>query len=57
MTARGVVDMIVKGQKFTSEEIDRIMIKLGLTEDEVEEYRNVKGYDDDRMLGLLRFMC
>jgi len=49
-----VVEMLVQGHKFSTEEVDEIMLFNGMSEKNLKEYRN-KGYDDDRLLALFRF--
>ena len=53
--AKQVINDIMAGETFTSEEIDRIMLDIGMSEEKLNEYRNIKKYDDQEMLGLLRF--
>jgi hypothetical protein len=53
-TARKVAEMLAEGKTFTSEEVEKILEFNGMSKEKIQECRE-KGYDDDRLLGLLRF--
>ena len=54
-TVKQVVELLVAGKEFSSAEINQIMLDIGMSKEKLNEYRSVKKYDDQKMLGLLRF--
>jgi hypothetical protein len=50
-----VIKAIIKGEKFATEEVDKIMISHGVPEDMIKGWRE-KGLTDKQILGKLRFI-